>query len=369
MTATAETGGAGTGHGDATVADLLLLLARRWRILLAGPLAAGAVAFGATYLVPQTFTASTSFLVPQSQGGAAALIASLGSLAALADGGAGRTTGDQFASLLQSTTVADRLIDRFKLTEVYDVKLRADARLRLEENTRVITGRRGGMIVLEVDDHDPKRSADIANQYIEELRGVSARLALSEAQQRRVFFEGLLKKTRDDLVKAQMALQGSGFNQGVLRAEPRAAADSYARTRAEVSAAEVRLQTLQRSLTDSTPEVERAKAQLDALRGQLARVERADQSAAKPDYLMHYREFKYQETLFELFSRQYELARVDEAREGTLIQVVDVATTPERKSKPRRAVIAVIAALAAFFVLAGGIVLRDRLRPAAPRPA
>jgi uncharacterized protein involved in exopolysaccharide biosynthesis len=160
-----------------------------------------------------------------------------------------------------------------------------------------------------------------------------------------------------------MALQGSGFSAGVLRTEPRAVADNYGRLRSEVAAAEVRLETLRRSLTDSSPEVQRASAQYAALRTQLNRAEQSDTSAAHPEYLARFREFKYRETLFDLFARQYEAARVDEAREGVLIQVVDAATPPERKSRPKRAVVATVAALATLLLLVVGLILRDRLRP------
>jgi uncharacterized protein involved in exopolysaccharide biosynthesis len=349
------------GAPEPTVADLVVRLLAHWKAILGVALVAGLAGLGGSYLIPPKYTGKATFLVPQQQGAGQALLASLGGLAALADSaGAGRTPADQYASLMQSTTVADRIIDRFSLLDVYDVQLRADARRRLDERTRILIGRRDGLMTVEVDDHDPKRAADMANQYVEELRAFSSRLALSEAQQRRAFFEGHLKQARDELSRAQLALQGSGLGPGVLRAEPRAAADSYARLRAEVSAAEVRLQTLLRSLTENAPEVLRGQAQLDALRGQLARAEQADRHAGASDYLARYRDFKYQETLTDLFSRQYEMARVDEAREGPLIQIIDVAAPPERKSSPRRAVIAVLCASAGLLVACGTLLIVDR---------
>jgi uncharacterized protein involved in exopolysaccharide biosynthesis len=208
----------------------------------------------------------------------------------------------------------------------------------------------------------------MANAYVEELRRLTSVLAVSEAQQRRVFFEKELKDARDQLAKAQEALQATGFNVGALRAEPKAAAESYARLKAEITAAEVRLQVLRGTLADSAPEAQRQVAQLSALRGQLARLEQAADANAGPDYLSKYREFKYRETLFELFARQYELARVDESREGALIQVVDVAVPPEYKSKPKRAFIAVAATLLSLLLLSMFILLRHSWRMAAADP-
>lgn len=357
----------GEGSG-LSVADMLRPLRRAWLTLLLLPLGAGVIAVGLSFLVPPTFTARASFLLPQSSGGASAALASLGNLASLAGAaGATRSPAEQYASLMESVTVADLLIERYDLLKVYGDDTRVDARRKLQGNTRVSVGKKDGMIVVEFDDHDPKRAAEVANQYISELRTLTARLALSEAQQRRLFFEGLMTKARDDLSKAQLELQATGFNRGALRAEPRAAAEAYARTRAEVSATEVRLRAARQGLTDSAPEVQRLESQLEALRSQLAGIERAD-SGAPSDYLDRYREFKYQESLFEVFARQFEAARVDEAREGTLIQVVDAATPPERKSKPKRSVVGLATTAVVFLLVSALLILRDQRR-AAQRPA
>jgi len=339
-----------------------LARARRWLLLL--PLLGGAAGFFLSFAIPPTFTAKASFLLPQSPSSAAAsALASLGGLASLAEGAVGsRSPSDQYAALMMSVTVADRLIERFELNRVYGTELHIDTRQRLANNTRILIGRRDGLIAVEVDDQDPKRSADLANQYIDELRTLSARLALTEAQQRRVFFEGQMTKARQELLQAQVALQGSSFSAGVLRTEPRAAADNYGRLRSEAAAAELRLQTLRLSLTDAAPEVQRAAAQYAALRTQLVRAEQSDPTTPQPEYLARFREFKYRETLFELFARQYEAARVDEAREGVLIQVVDAATPPERKSSPKRAVLSTLAGLVSLLLLAVVLVVRDRLR-------
>jgi uncharacterized protein involved in exopolysaccharide biosynthesis len=128
--------------------------------------------------------------------------------------------------------------------------------------------------------------------------------------------------------------------------------------RAEVTAAEVRLQTARGSLADDTPEVRQQQATLAALRSQLARLEQASDVRGGPDYVSKYREFKYQETLFELFARQYELARVDESREGALIQVVDTASPPERKSRPKRAMTALATTLVTAVLLIIGLTMR-----------
>ena len=346
-----------------TLGELFEALRRNWLLLALGPLAAGAVAFGITMLIAPTFTASTTFLPPQqAQSGAASALASLGSLAGLAGGAGVRSSGDQYVALMQSGTVSNRLIDQFRLMDVYQSKFRIDARNALAANVRIALGKKDGLIAVDVDDTNPQRAADIANSYVDELRRITGTLAVTEAQQRRVFFERQLQQSRDRLVQAQQALQASGYNPGALKAEPKAAAEVYARLKAETTAIEVRLQVLRGSLADDTPEVRQQQTALAALRGQLAKVEQPGDATGGPDYVGKYREFKYQETLFELYARQFELARVDESREGALIQVVDVATAPEKKSKPRRAVIAASTALAAALLLAAWTVLRESRR-------
>lgn len=352
--------------------DLALPLAENLRLLIAGPLLAGLVALGITFIIAPTYTARTTLLPPQQQqSSASSALASLGALSGLAGLGASiKSPAEQYVALMQSNTVTDRLIDQFKLMDVYEAKFREDARKHLATNVRISVGKKDGLLTIEVDDTSPQRAAEMANAHVEELRRISSGLALSEAQQRRVFFESQLKQTRDRLTSAQQALQASGFTEGALKAEPKSAAEGYARLRAEATAAEVRLQVLRRSLADSAPEVQQAQGTLSALRSQLAQAERSNEvgNSNGADYVSRYREFKYQETLFDLFARQYEAARVDEAREGALIQVVDPALQPEKRSKPKRALTAVATTLVTLLLLAGFVIVRHFWRRSAAEP-
>lgn len=335
--------------------DGAMLLLGRWKLLTLVPLAVGAATLAGTFLIAPTFTAKTVFLPPQQQGSAAAsALASLGSLAGLT-GGAVKTSGDLYVSLLQSANVTDKLIDRFGLMAEYKAEYRFIARETLAKQTRVQLGKKDGLITIEVDAKNPELAAKIANQYVAELRRLSSDLALTEAQQRKVFYEGELKATRARLADAQNKLQTGGFSSGTLKAEPKAMAENYAKVKAELTGGEVRLQTLRQSRADNSPEVQQQLALISALRAQLTQLESKHDTPDDANYLDHYREFKYQESLYELFAKQYELARLDESREGVSTQVVDVATTPEYKSKPKRASIAISATLAAFAVLVLGI--------------
>lgn len=351
--------------------NLLTILAARWRLLVVAPIAAGAFALGGSYLIAPTYTAKTTFLPPQQQqSSAASALASLGALSGLAGGMAGiKSPADQYVALMQSNNVEDRIVDRFKLMDEYKSKFRFEARNTLEKNVRISLGKKDGLITVEVDAKNPQMAADMANMHVSELRRLTSELALTEAQQRRAFFEGELKRTQIKLIEAQQILQRSGFNPGALKAEPKAAAEGYATLKAQATAAEIKLQTMRRSLAETAPELQQQATLLGALRAQLSKLEGATiDMKSDSDYIGRYREYKYQETLFELFSKQFEMARLDESREGALIQVVDPATPPEHKSKPKRASIAVATTFAAFLILTIGLLIRHFWRESKARP-
>ncbi len=352
---------------DAERGDLLLVLAARWRSLLLVPVLGGLVGLGASFLMKPTYISAASFLPPQQQGGAASALAGLGALSSLAGaaGGGLKSPIDQYVALMQSTQVSDRLIDQFKLIDAYDLKWRDEARRALERHAIITAGKKDGLIRIEVEDTDAKRAADIANQYVAELRRLTSTLAVTEAQQRRVFFDRKLQDTRASLERAQAALQDTGVGPGSIKAEPKAAAEAYARLKAELTAAEVRLQTMRSVLADGSAEMQQQGARVHSLRDQLAQLEGSSQEAAAgphdADYVTRYREFKYQETLFDLYARQFELARADESREGALIQVVDTAQPAERKAKPRRRLVALVFGLVAEALFALAVVARHRV--------
>ena len=332
--------------------DFATTLVERWRSLLFWPILAGAAAVGASFLLPPTFTAKTTFLPPQQQqSSASAALAALGPLAGIGGGGL-KTPGDQYVALMQSVRIGDHIIDGFELQKIYEQELRSLTRRTLSDHTRISSGRKDGLISVEVDDHDAQRAAQIANRYVDELRKLTTEIAFTEAQQRRVFFEQQLQATRDRLTAAQITLQSSGFDAGALKAEPKAAAEVYAKLKAEATATEVRLQAMRTYLNDNAIEVHQAQSSLAALRSQIAKLEgvSARDEPATASYVSKYREYKYQETLFDMLAKQFELAKLDESKDGTLIQVVDKAEAPDHKSKPKRGEIGVLTS-AAFFAL------------------
>jgi tyrosine-protein kinase Etk/Wzc len=352
---------------EISLLDLLQVVADNLRLLILGPLVAGLLALGYSFTIAPTFTATTKFLPPQQQAsGAAAMLQSLGALGGLAGAATGlKNPSDQYLAFMQSRSVQDALIDRFKLMERYEVKFRQDARTALEANARPSSGKEG-LITVEADDKDPVFAAQLANAHVEELQKLLSRIAVTEAQQRRVFFEKQLNTAKDNLVKAEQALKASGVNSSALKANPQAAVEGLAKLKATITAQEVKLASMRGYLTESAPDFKQAQIELAALRSQVTRAEKEEPASdgSQSDYIAKFRDFKYNETLFELFAKQYEIARVDESREGAVIQVVDVAQPPEKKSKPKKAFIALITMVAAGFFLLLWVFVRSALRSA-----
>jgi tyrosine-protein kinase Etk/Wzc len=351
---------------EISLLDLLQVVADNLRLLVLAPLAAGLLALGISFTIAPTFTATTKFMPPQQQQSAAAsMLSSLGALGGLAGAATGlKNPADQYVAFLKSRSVQDVLIDRFKLMERYESKLKTDARTTLEGVSKIASGK-DGLITIDIDDKDPAFAAQLANAYVEELGRLLDRLAVTEAQQRRVFFEKQLTNAKDNLVKAEQALGASGVNSSVLKSTG-AAVEAVARLRAQITAQEVKLASMRGYLTESAPDFKQAQTELSALRGQLGRAEQSEPAtdSANSDYIAKLRDFKYYETLFEMFAKQYEMARIDESREGAVIQVLDAAQPPERKSKPKKALIALMTTLAVGFGLLLFVFIRQALRGA-----
>lgn len=361
-----ETAQTETGNSDATsLLDMLTTVAKSWRLLLVAPLLAGLCALGGSYFIPPLYTAVTKFLPPQQQQSAAAsMLQSLGALGSFAGAAGGlKNPGDQYVAFLKSRSVQGALIDRFKLQNRYDVELKDDAFAKLNARVRITNGK-DGLISIEADDRDPNFSAQLANAHVEELGKLLSRLAVTEAQQRRQFFEKQLLQTKEKLTKAEQALRATGVNASALKTNPTAAVAGVAQLQAHITAQEVKLASMRGYMTESAPALKQALIELNALQAQERKS--GDTSALQEngdaDYIENYREFKYYETLFDMFARQFELAKGDESREGSMIQVLDIAQAPERKSGPKRFLIAVIFYFAVGVLVFGYVFLKVALR-------
>jgi tyrosine-protein kinase Etk/Wzc len=361
---------------DLSLLDSLIVLAKHKRIVVGLPLVAAIVAAIVSLLLPNIYTGTTRILPPQQSASAASallnqLSGALGSFAGAASGPLGvRNPNDLYVGMLKSRTVADNLIERFELAKVYDNGYVSETRQRLGKETTITSGR-DGIIVIEVDDKDPKRASDLANAYVDELMKLTKVLAVTEASQRRLFFERQLVQAKDSLTTAEIAAR-QGLQKGGLAqvdAQGRSMIAVTARLRAEISAKEVQLGAMRTFAAEGNPELQRTQQELEALRRELGRVEgsspnaplgRGEGSGASGlDNLSRLRDVKYYEFLYELLAKQYELAKIDEAKDATIVQVMDRAIVPDRKSKPRRLVIALLSAIAALFASLVWVIVRE----------
>lgn len=351
---------------EISLLDLAIVLAKHKKLILGLPFIAAIVAAAISLLVPNIYTGVTSILPPQqSQSTAAAMLNQLGALA----GVAGQTLGiknpnDLYVGMLKSRTIADNLIARFNLRKLYDKNTADEARKALEKNSRISSGR-DGLITIEFEDEDPKRAATLANAYVEELYKLTQTLAVTEASQRRLFFEKQLKLAKDNLATAEVALRQTQETTGLIKLDDqgRAIIESVARMRAEIAAKEVQLGAMRTFATENNPDYIMLSQQLGGLRAQLTKLEKANNTgqgdifvptgkvpAVGLEYVRKMRDVKYHEVLFELLAKQYEIAKADEARDASIIQVLDKAVEPERKSKPKRSLIVILTALVVGFL-------------------
>ena len=343
--------------------DLALVLAARKRLIIGFSLVAGIIAAAISLLIPNLYTGTTRILTPEkSQSSASAMLGQLGGLASLAGPSLGiKNPADMYVAMLKSRTVADDLIAKYKLRELWEAKNLTDTRNKLEGLTRVSAGK-DGLITVEYDDENPERAAQIANDYVAGLQKLTQTLAVTEAAQRRLFFERQLKKVNADLAVAENALKTTQEKTGLIQldAQGEAIIKALAQLRAEIVATEVGLSAMGSFATPTNPDYVRGQRQLASLKAQLAKMESGgnggDQalltSAGKVpeaglEYVRAMREVKYQEAIFVLVAKQLEAARMDEAKESAEIQVLDAAIAPERKSKPKRALIVILTMLAA----------------------
>ena len=357
--------------------DLLLILVRRKRFMCSSTLAGAIAGAIVAWSLPATYTATAVILVPQQQQStAAALIGQMSPLAAMAGRDLGlKNPSDLYVGLLNSRTIEDNIVKEFRLQDIYAAKTLTDARKKLGAHTNVETGK-DSLIRIAVEEKDAVLAANIANAYVDQLHKQNSMLAITEASQRRLFFEQQLQSEKNALADAEEVFKTSQQTTGVLQVSGQAemAIGALAKLRGEIMEREVALQRLSAGATPQNPEVVRQRAEIEELRRQLAALE-ARETNRRPgnplisaanipgaglEYLRRLREVKYHETLFELLAKQYETARIDESREAPVIQVVDAAAAPEKKSGPPRALI-VHLGIAASFLTASAIVVTQAM--------
>lgn len=352
---------------EVNLLEVLNILMGRWKLISRITSGSTVLTIIVVLLIPNKYTATTVVLPPnQNSSISSELLGQLGgsgALASLAGAGLGiKNPGDMYVSLFRSRTVEDALIHRFGLMARFHTKTMVDTRARFEDRCTVTLGTKDGLIRINVTDTDPNFAAELANAYVDEFRKHSDSLAITEASQRRVFFQQQLTEANENLVKAEEAMKETQQSTGVLQldSQARALIESVAVLRAQVTAKEVELQSMRSYATEDNPQYLLAQQQLDALKAQLAKaagtggssgsdfgVSKSNLSGGGIAYLNSLRDVRYYETVEGLLAKQFEVAKLDEARQGS-IQVSDLAVPPDKHSSPKRGLTILLAMVLSF---------------------
>lgn len=351
---------------EISLLDIIIMLAQHKKMIAGITLASAVLSAGILLMLPARYTATVTILPPQ-QGSSmsSALMSQFGGMAALAGGSLGiKNPNDQYIAMFKSRTVENAMVQKYDLMQEYHAKLLSVAAKVFEGNTKIDGSGKDGLIHLSVTDGDPRRAAELANGYIDQYRALSEHLAIGEAAQRRLFFEKQLEQAKINLANAEDALKNTQQTTGIIEAnsQARALVESAASLRAKIAAQEVTVQGMRTYATGQNTQLTEAEKELDSLRGQLAQLSSSSDggdsliptkgkiSDAGLDYMRKLRDVKYNETIFEILAKQFEIAKLDEAKEGALIQVVDPAIVPDRKSSPKRVLVVVATTVLGFLV-------------------
>jgi tyrosine-protein kinase Etk/Wzc len=331
-------------------------VAIRWKkLILCITIAVVALGSAVALLLPNLYTATVVILPPQQGSSAgAAMMAQLGSMGGMAAAACGlgiKNPNDQQVALLKSRIVEDAMVARFHLEDLYHKKYLSTTRKRWEKSTTTDNGLKDGMIRISVTDRDPRRAAELANGWVEEYRRFTATLAISEASQRRLFYERQLTAAHDDLTHAEEDMKQTQQRTGIIDVEgqDRGMIAAAAVLRGQLAAKQIEIRAMREFAADGNPDLQRSQQEAVGMEGQLAALDAANDrktgdliapkgtaTQAGLDYARAMREVKYRETIVDLLTRQYEGARVDEARQGALVQIVEPAVAPDRPSSQYR---------------------------------
>lgn len=351
----------GIDGAEVSLADVLVALGEQKYLVLRFAVIAAVLGIMLSFILPPLYEAKTVIMPPQqSKSNIAASLAGLGNLGGVGDALGVKTPEEMYVGLLQSDSVADELINRFQLSNKFETKFVSTTRQTLAKKVKITSDKKTGFITVTVSDKSPQFAAELANGYFDGLTKLLDRLAVTDAQQRRVFFEHEVEKTLMKLSQAQIEFVNEQRKSGVISLDEQVAStiQTTANLKARVAALEVQLQSMRTYATEENPEVQRVTAEIREMHNQLATLEQGnsgailgknqDVSSALAN-IRSYREVKYEEALLDEFRKQLELAKADEAREGPLVQQIDLAMPPDRRASPRRSFVVAICTLAGLF--------------------
>lgn len=341
---------------EISLLDLAITLAKHKKLILGVPMIAAIVVAIYSFIIPPTYTADTQMLPPQQQSSASAMLSQLGALGGMAGVAGIKNPNDTYVAMLKSRTIQDKMIKRFRLQAVYKTKTPETTRKALNGATTVKVGK-DGIIGISVDDKSPHRAAMLANGYVDELQQLTQVFAVTEASHRRLFYEKQLLQAKQNLGDAEIALKQLQEKTGIIHLDAQAqlGIGTAAGLKGQIAMREVELGAMRTFATGNNPDYIRIQQTLSGLKAQLNKVETGTVVPSKVpeaglEYIRKVRDLKYAETIYEMLAKQFEMAKIDEAKESSVIQVLDKAVVPEQKSKPKRTMMVLLSALATGFL-------------------
>lgn len=348
------------------------------------------------FTIPKQYKSVASIMPPDTQGSTAMMLAALtahapglGALGSLASSFLGsRSSSALFMDLLRSSTVSNQLVDRFNLQHVYHKHYRVDAAKRLARLTKITEDKKSGVITIAVEDTNRVRARDLAQAYLDELNRLVVTTNTSAAHRERIFIERRLHAVQGSLEQAELELSRfSSRNNAVdIREQTRAIVDAGARLQAQLLVAQSGLESLRQIYGDGNIRVRESEARIASLKAQLVKmtgssaplIDQTADTAPAPDdkgdlypplrqlprlavpYADLYRHVRVQEAVFELLTQQYEVARIEEAKDLPAVSVVDHPGIPEKKSFPPRLLLSLLVTLLSFVTASGLVLTRER---------
>lgn len=374
MTENLETLKSEPSHGnqeeaEISVLDLLAALGRKKYIFIRTVVVAVVIGILLVLFLPKNYTAEVTLLPPQSQSSLGSMLSSelggLGAMASLAGGSLGlKNPNDRYVAMFRSRVVEDAMVQKYGLMQEYHAKLLSVARKDFESHAKVDGTTKDGLIHISVTDRNPKRAAELANGYVAEFRDLSQHLAISEAAQRRLFYQSQMQQAQDQLTEAEAAMVKAEQQTGIIQVggQTEALIQEGAQLRGQIAAKEAEIEGLRSFAAPGNPNLQQAEQELSSLQQQLSAlagngkgaegdllIPRGKLTDAEFDYLRKYRNVAYYQSIVNVLAQQYELAKLDEAKQGALIQVVDPAIPPDHKSSPKRGLILVASLLVGIF--------------------
>ena len=348
---------------------LLVLLKRKWLIFWITFLA---IVFSVCYslYLPEKFTATARILPPQQQkSGISSLLSQAGgAFGGLASGllGGGQSSSDVYVGIMKSRSVADVLITKFDLKKLWEAEYITPVYKTLSEITKINVSKDTGIISVSVEEEDPKRAAEMANTYVLALDQINRTVNITEGQRKRVFLEERLDKAKKDLINAEAGLQAfqEKYNLVSINEQAKASIEGAATLKGEIIAAQTEFEVLKKFGTEKQNEAIMLKSKIEELQKQLAKIESGNPEKNADNFYIPFkelpdlgmrlarlmREAKIQEQVFELLTSQYEMAKIEEAKDMNTIQILDEAVPPDRKSGPKRSMIVILSTIVGFFI-------------------